>query len=81
LEFVAFKVDLLTPYDSQTPLRMINPLRTASTPQKACNYWEITDLLSGVVIIKKQRGALPAIKLSLQIMVVIIIWYRGDHWH
>jgi hypothetical protein len=39
----------------------------------------MTDLLSGAVIIEEQRGALLPIEFSLQI--VVIIWYRGDHWH
>jgi hypothetical protein len=55
------------------PLGMIKP---ASNPQKACNYWEMTDLLSGVAIIEEQRGALLPIEFSLQI--VVVIWYRED---
>jgi hypothetical protein len=38
----------------------------------------MTDLLSGVVIIEEQRRALLPIDFSFQI-VVVIIWYRGDH--
>jgi hypothetical protein len=38
----------------------------------------MTDLLSWVAIIETQRGVLPSIEFSLQI-VIVIIWFRRDH--